>query len=82
MYFLSYVNFTSRIKTKAKKWYRMVLYHFLGLAIVNMYILFKEKNPMSLCDFKLEVALSLMYGENFNNLDAIGAGILWPSPTR
>jgi uncharacterized membrane protein len=44
MYFLSYVNFTSRIKTKAKKWYRMVLYHFLGLAIVNVYILFKEKN--------------------------------------
>jgi hypothetical protein len=28
---------------------------------------------MSLCDFKLEVALSLMYGENFNDLDAIGA---------
>jgi hypothetical protein len=55
-----------------------VLYPFLDLAlhVVNAYILFKEKSPIPLCNFKLEVALSVMYGENFNDPDVIGPIIL------
>ena len=43
---------------------------------MNAYILYKEKNPMPLMDFKLEVALSLMYGENFTDPDGIAAAVL------
>ncbi len=57
-----------RIKTKSKKWYRRVLFHFLDLSLINSYILYKEicrdlnKKIPKLFEFKLEVALALMYG--------------------
>lgn len=65
-----------RIKTKAKKWYKRVLYHFLDLALINSYILFKamhEDVSMPLYEFKLDVAVSLMYGENFSSTEDIRA---------
>jgi hypothetical protein len=57
-----------RIKTKSPKWYKRVLYHFTDVCIVNSYILFKEmagKTYLPLYQYKMEVALSLMYAENF-----------------
>lgn len=51
------------MKTKSRKWYRRVLYHFLDLALVNAYILYKQTTNMPLYQFKLDVALALMYGE-------------------
>jgi hypothetical protein len=64
------------LKTKSTRWYKRVLYHFIDLALVNAFILFKEKGPMTLVDFKLEVALSLMYGENFSNPDNINLAVM------
>ncbi len=56
-----------RIKTKSKKWYRRVLFHFLDLSLVNSYILYKEmcsslnKKVPTLYEYKLDMAQGLMY---------------------
>ena len=55
------------MKTKSKKWYKSVLYHFFDLCLVNAYILYKEKTVMPLYKFKLDVAISLMYGDIYEN---------------
>ena len=65
-----------RIKTKARKWYKRVLYHFTDLSLVNAFILNKVNSKMPLYEFKLEVALALMYGEHFGNPMAVGEAIL------
>ena len=57
-----------RIKTKSTKWYKHVLYHITNVCIVNSYILFKQvagKIYLPLYQYKMDVALSLMYAENF-----------------
>jgi hypothetical protein len=65
--FSLFTQSTCRIKTKSKKWYRRVLFHFLDLSLVNSYILFKEicsslnKKVPNLYEYKLDVALALMY---------------------
>ena len=55
------------MKTKSKKWYKRVLYHFFDLCLVNAYILYKEKTVLPLYKFKLDVAISLMYGDIYEN---------------
>lgn len=70
-----------RIKTKSTKWYRRVLFHFIDLALVNAYILYKEKTPTPLFEFKLDVAISLMYGEKFDDPTTIGAVMLRQAAT-
>jgi len=58
-----------RIKTRSKKWYKRILYHFTDLSLVNAFVLFKEakdKPSMPLFQFKLSVALSLMYCEDLS----------------
>lgn len=55
------------MKTKSKKWYKRVLYHFFDLCLVNAYILYKEKTVLPLYKFKLDVAISLMYGDVYEN---------------
>ncbi len=52
-----------RIKTKARKWYQRVLYHFLDLTLVNTYILHKVLYTQPLYEFKIDVAVALMYAE-------------------
>ncbi len=59
-----------RIDTKSVKWYKRILYHFIDLCIVNSYILFKVQtgdSKLPLYRFKLNVALALMFGENFGS---------------
>ena len=61
-------NITFRMKTRTRKWYKRVLYHFTDLCVVNAHILNNATTPSPpgpLYQFKLDVALSLMYGENF-----------------
>ena len=58
-----------RIKTKSPKWYKRVLYHFTDVCTVNSYILFKKaagKEYLPLYQYKMEVALALMYAESFD----------------
>ena len=71
-----------RMKTKARKWYKRVLYHFTDLCVVNAYILNKEQSQDPLYQFKLNVALSLMYGEHFGNPMDIGEIILRQAANR
>ena len=40
-----------------------MLYHFIDLSLVNSFILYKETASLPLYQFKLDVALSLMYGD-------------------
>ena len=40
-----------------------MLYHFIDLSLVNAYILYKTTTPGPLHKFKMDVALSLMYGD-------------------
>lgn len=71
-----------RLKTKAKKWYKRVLFHFLDLSLVNAYILYRETHEKTpLYEFKLDVAISLMYGEVFSDPLSIGAAILRQAAT-
>jgi hypothetical protein len=66
-----------RMKTKAKKWYKRVLYHFMDLALINSFILYRATNEKApLYEFKLDVAVSLMYGEVFSDPMTIGAVML------
>jgi hypothetical protein len=65
-----------RIKTKSVKWYKRVLYHMLDLTLVNAYILYKQITKQPLFEFKLDVALALMYAERFGNPLAPGAVLL------
>lgn len=54
-----------------------MLYHFLDLSLVNSYILYKaDRKKMPLYEFKLDVAVSLMYGEVFSDPMAIGTVML------
>lgn len=56
-----------------------MLYHFVDLALVNSYILDKAasgENIRPLYEFKLDVALALMYGDNFDDPMAIAAQVL------
>lgn len=58
-----------RMKTKSPKWYKRVLLHFTDVAITNSFILKKHSTgnlKMPLYEFKLEVATSLMYADNFS----------------
>ncbi len=64
------------LKTKARKWYKRVLYHFTDLALVNAFILHKQTTSMPLYEFKQEVALALMYGDAFSDPTTIGQVIL------
>ena len=53
-----------RIKTRSKKWYKRVLYHFIDLSLINAFILRKEVNgKLPLYEFKVTVASALMYSE-------------------
>ena len=57
-----------RIDTKTIKWYKRMAYHFVDLTLVNSYILRKAvtgQEGLPLFKFKLDVALSLMFAENF-----------------
>ena len=59
-----------RIKTKSIKWYKRLLYHFIDLALINAYVLYKEveKLPkLALYKFKLEVAMEMMFGGTLQN---------------
>jgi hypothetical protein len=64
------------MKTKAVKWYKRVLYHFLDLALVNSFILNKATTSMPLYEFKVDVALALMYGDQFGDPGDIQAVLL------
>lgn len=60
-----------RLKTKSVKWYKRFLYHFTDLAVVNSYILWKAVHKARLTrqylyQYKLNVALGLMYAENLS----------------
>lgn len=54
-----------RIKTKSPKWYKRILYHFTDLALVNGFILRRGDGSLPLFQFKLDVALALMFAETF-----------------
>lgn len=57
-----------RIKVKSIKFYKRLLYHFTDLCIVNGFILWKvmkEQPGLPLFEYKLQVAISLMYADNF-----------------
>jgi hypothetical protein len=65
------------MKTKAKKWYRRVLYHFMDLALINSFILYRATNEKApLYEFKLDVPVSLMHGEVFSDPMSIEAIML------
>lgn len=58
-----------RTKTKSPRWYKRVLLHFTDVAITNSFILRKhqtDNKKLPLYEYKLEVATSLMYAENFS----------------
>ena len=53
------------MKTKSPKWYKRILYHFTDLALVNSFIIRRGDGTLPLFQYKLDVALSLMFAENF-----------------
>jgi hypothetical protein len=61
-------TFFYRIKTKSPKWDKRILYHYVDVATVNAFILYKtvsDNKKLPLFEFKLEVAKALMYSEKF-----------------
>lgn len=50
-----------------------MLYHFIDLSLVNSFILYKTTTPMVLYQFKMDVALGLMYGDVVENPEEIQA---------
>ena len=68
-----------RIDTKTIKWYKRVAYHFSDLCVVNAYILRKavtQEEALPLYKFKLDVALALMFAENFGEPMSAAAVLL------
>jgi hypothetical protein len=59
-----------------------VLYHFVDLALVNAYILANGCKGVPLYEFKVEVALALMYGNSFADPISIGPQVLWLAATQ
>lgn len=62
-----------------------MLYHFVDLALVNAYILAKATagcKGVPLYEFKVEVALALMYGDSFADPMSIGAQVLRLAATQ
>lgn len=59
-------------KTKNKKFYLRIFFHFMNVALVNSWILYKQKtkNSMSFLQFKSEIANSLLE----NNKRTVTAG--------
>lgn len=53
-----------------------MLYHFLDLSVINAYIIHKVQKKMPLFEFKLEIAMALMYGESFGDPMAQGEVVL------
>ena len=68
-----------RIDTKIIKWYKLMAYNFVKLSLVNSYILIKavtRQEGLPLFKFKLDVALALMFAENFSELMSAAAVLL------
>lgn len=45
-----------------------MLYHFTDLSLVNAFVLRRGDGTLPLFQFKLDVALSLMFAENFTQV--------------
>ena len=60
-----------RIDFKSKKWYMRIFFYVLDLATVNGWLLYrrtlnkKSKQHMSLCDFKLDIAIRLLSSNRY-----------------
>lgn len=60
-----------RNKMKGKKWYRRVFFHFMDMAVVNAWLLFRSVtgSNQQLAFFKLEIATCLLAGVSPNRND-------------
>ena len=70
-----------RIRGKGKKWQQRVLFHFIDVALVNAFILSIQvgriRDTLPLYEFKLNIALALMYGDHLGDPLASQAVGLW-----